>query len=158
MRTVEAKQLRTRRLVAPIAVRTSVMCRQQQICRGLLVSLSPCLLVSPSPSLPLIQIFFLRRDNDASFAQKKRLIDRLRQPRPDLGVDAQPIDNNLDVVLDLAVELEVVAQADNLAVHAGAEKAAFEHVLEKVLVLALLTADDGSENLDARAFRQGEDA
>ena len=74
------------------------------------------------------------------------------------GIDLQAIDDDLDVVLDPAIELQVVGQADDLAIDAGADEAALEHVGEEVLVFALLAADHRSEDEEARAFRQGEDA
>src|SRR4029077_1091375 len=100
MWTIEAEKLRTRRLVTPIAMRTRIMRRQQNISS---LSLSPCLLVSPAPPLH----FFLGSNNDAPFPKDKRLIPRLRQPGPDLGVDPQPVDDNLDVVLDLPVQFQI---------------------------------------------------
>ena len=92
------------------------------------------------------------------FAQGQRLLDRLGQPRPHLRLVLQPVDDDLDVVLDPAVELQVVGQADDLAIDAGADEAALEHVLEQVLVLALLAADDRGQDEEARPVRQGEDA
>ena len=74
------------------------------------------------------------------------------------GVVLQPVDDDLDVVLDLPVELQVVGQAHDLAVDPGADEAALEHVGEEVLVLALLAADDRGQDQEARARRQGQDA
>ena len=100
----------------------------------------------------------LHGDDQRAFAEGQRLFDGLRQARPHFRLQLQPVDDHLDVVLDAAVELEVVGQAHDLAVHAGAEEAALEHVLEQVLVLALLAAHHRGEDEEARPLRQGEDA
>ena len=46
----------------------------------------------------------------------KARFDRLGQPRPDVRPGLQAVDDDFDVVLDLAVEREVVGQRDDLAV------------------------------------------
>ena len=98
------------------------------------------------------------RDDQRAFAQGQGLLDGLGQARPDLRLDLQPVDDDLDVVLDAPVELQVVGQAHDLAIDAGADEAALEHVGEQVLVLALLAANDRSQDEEARALRQGQDA
>src|SRR5436190_642187 len=65
----------------------------------------------------------LHRDDDRPIRQTERLLDRLGKPRADLRLVRQPIDDDGDIVLHPAVELEVVGQADHLAVHAGADEA-----------------------------------
>ncbi len=97
-------------------------------------------------------------NDQVPFGERQRLFDRLRQPRPLLGVGLQPVDDDLDVVLDAPVELQVVGQPHDLAVDAGADEAALEHVGEEVLVLALLSADDRGQHEEPRPLRQGEDA
>src|SRR5207253_8434723 len=45
-----------------------------------------------------------------------------------------------------------------LAIDAGADEPALEHVLEKILVFALLAANDRSEDQEAGPFGKGENA
>src|SRR5580704_13656771 len=61
-------------------------------------------------------------------------------------------------MFDVPLQLEIVGQTDHLAIDAGADEAAAQHVLEKVLVLALLPADNRGQDEKPRAFREGEDA
>ena len=97
------------------------------------------------------------RNDQRVLAQVQCLLDGFRQPRPDLGVALQAVDDDFDVVLDPAIELQVVGEANDTAVDACAEKAAFEHVLEQVFVFALLAADHRSEDEEPRSFRQRQD-
>ncbi len=97
-------------------------------------------------------------DDERAFAEGQGLLDGLRQARPHFRLELQPVDDDLDVVLDAAVELEVVGQPHDLAIDAGADEAALEHVLEEVLVLALLAAHHGRQDEEARPLRQGQDA
>src|SRR5262249_7838848 len=75
-----------------------------------------------------------------------------------LRIVLEPVDNNFDVVLDATVELEVVGQADDLAIDASADEAALEHVLEEVLVFAFLAAHHRRQHKEARPLRQRHDA
>ena len=77
---------------------------------------------------------------------------------PALRVRLQPVDDDLDGVLDALVELQVVGQLHELAVDAGADVAALHHVGEEVLELALLAANHRGEHQKPRALRQREDA
>ena len=61
-------------------------------------------------------------------------------------------------MLDALVELEVVGQFHELAIDAGADVAALNHVGEEVFELPLLSADDRREHEESRAFGKGEDA
>src|SRR5207249_2897347 len=87
-----------------------------------------------------------------------RLFDCLREARSHLWLILQAVDNDLDVVLDLAIELQIVGQLDNLAIDTRPQKTTAEHVLKEVLVLALLAAHDRGEDKKATPFRQGENA
>ena len=99
----------------------------------------------------------LHCNDQRPFAEGQRLFDGLREARPHFRLQLQPIDHHLDIVLDAAVELEVVGHPHDLAVHAGAEVAALEHLLEEILVLALLAAHHRGEDEEARLLRQGKD-
>src|SRR5262249_30705239 len=60
-----------------------------------------------------------------------------------------------DVVLDLAIELEIVGESNHAAIRASANEAALQHVLKKILVLAFLAANDRREHQEAGAAGQG---
>ena len=66
-------------------------------------------------------------------AASMRLLDRLGQPRRGSGAGLEPVDDDLDVVLDLAVELQVVGQPDDLAVDAGPQEARFSRSANRSL-------------------------
>src|SRR5262249_35699777 len=55
-------------------------------------------------------------------------------------------------------ELQIVGEADHLAVYAGTDEAVPQHILEQVLVLALLPADHRGQHQEARPLRQRQDA
>src|SRR5205823_2670399 len=90
------------------------------------------------------------------------LFDRIGQPRPKGGERGaatgklQAVDDDFNMVLDFAVESEIIVEADDMAVDASAEKTALEHVLEKILIFPFLPADDGGENEEFRSLGQGE--
>ncbi len=69
-------------------------------------------------------------DDDVAFRQVHRLLDGFRQTRPHLAVDLQAIDDDCDIVLDAAIEVQVVGQAHDLAIDASAQIAALQHVLK----------------------------
>ena len=76
--------------------------------------------------------------------------------RPDLRLVLQAVDDDLDIVLDAAVELEVVGQAHNLPVHARPDEAALEHVFEKILVLTFLSTNHRREHQKPGPLGQGQ--
>src|SRR6266498_1959202 len=75
---------------------------------------------------------FLDGDDERALGQSQRLLDGFRKARPHLRIVLEPVDDNFNVVLDATIELEVIGQADDLAIDASADEAALEHVLEKV--------------------------
>ena len=60
-------------------------------------------------------------------------------------------------MLALLVEVDLLAQFARLAVHPDAREALLADLLEELLVLALAAADDGREQLHARALGEFED-
>ena len=110
-------------------------------------------------ALSAVRSRLLDRDDQVPVGERERLLDRLGQrAAAPFGVGLEPVDDDLDVVLDALVELQVVGQLHDLAIDAGADVAALHHVREEVLVLALLPADDRGEHQEPRPFRQREDA
>ncbi len=147
LRVVEAEELRAGRLIALFAVSAGVMGGKEDV-------------VVFTNRFPLAGArgWFFHRDNKSALAQRQRLLHSFRQAGPDFRIDLEPIDDNLDMVLDLPLKFEVVGQADHLAVHAGADEATLQHVLKEVLVLPLLSADHRRQYQEAGSLRQGEDA
>ena len=96
----------------------------------------------------------LRDDRDDTAREPQRRLDRIGQALADVGLHHEPVDDDLDRVLLLLVEVDLLAQFDRLAVHADAREALLADLLEELRVLALAAANDGREQLDARAFRQ----
>ena len=83
----------------------------------------------------------------------QRRLHRVGQARAVVGAHHQPVHHQGDVVVLAAVELGRVLQLDQLAVHAGADEALAEHLLEQVAELALAAAHQRGEHLDAGPFR-----
>ena len=107
----------------------------------------------PSASPPLL---LLHRHHQIPLAQPQRQFDRLGQPRADLRAGHQPIDHHFDVVPHLAVQPQVVAEADHAAIDPGADESLLQQVGEQVAVLALLAADQRGQHQKPRAGRQGQ--
>ena len=85
-------------------------------------------------------------DDHGPFAELEGLLDRLGQPPAlggtGIGSGLEPIDDRLDLMLDLAVEREVVGQVDHLAVDPGPHVAGTGQIGEEVFIFPLLAADD----------------
>ena len=80
-----------------------------------------------------------------------RGLDRLRQPRAQVGLHHQPVDHDLDRVLELLVERRhALLEQVLLVVHLHARVALAHELLEDVSVLALAVAHDGSVDGEAR--------
>src|ERR1035437_10045863 len=86
-------------------------------------------------------------------------LDRVAQPEANLLVNDQPIHDRLDGVPLLRVQFyaDAAGQLDQLTVHAGADEALAGQPLDHVAELALLVADNRSEQHDPRPRRQRED-
>ncbi len=124
---------------------------------------APALLRSRAPALhafrvPRFAFLILGGNNKRSFPQHKSLLDGFRQPRTHPCLILEPINDDGDMMLDLAVKLEVIGEADDLAVNTSADETAPKHVLEEVLVFPLLAANDRGEDEEARSRGQSHDA
>ena len=102
--------------------------------------------VSPSAFRPPPSPRLLHRHHQIPLAQPQGQLDRLGQPRTDLRPGHQPVDHHLDVVPHLAVQPQVVAQADHAAVDPGAGESLLQQVGEQVAVFALLAADQRGQH------------
>ena len=111
----------------------------------------------PSP-FPVPLVSLLHRHHQIPLSQPQRQLHRFGQPRTHLRSDHQPVDHHLDVVPHLAVQPQVVAEADHAAIDPGAGEPLLQQVGEQVAVLALLAANQRRQHEKSRARRQGHDA
>src|SRR6185369_13126999 len=86
-----------------------------------------------------------------------RSLDRLREPRAQVGLHHEPVDDDLDRVLELLVEDDLVLEQALLAVDLHAREALGAELLEDVLVLALAVADDGRVDREPSALGELQD-
>ncbi len=92
-------------------------------------------------------------DADESFGERGRRLDRLREARADVGLHHEPVDDDLDRVLELLVELgDAVVEQNFLVVDLHAREALAHDLLEQILVLALAAAHDRRVHGEARAL------
>ena len=91
-------------------------------------------------------------------AEDQRGLDRVGQPALGGGLDAEPVDDHLDVVLLVLLQLGRVGQRDDRAVDPGPGVALGLQLAEQLGVLALATADHRREDLEPVALGQLEDA
>ena len=90
-------------------------------------------------------------DRDEPVGEPGRRLDRLRQAQPQVGAHHEPVDDDLDRVLELLVELgHALLEHVLLAVDLDAREALAHQLLEDVLVLALAVADDRRVDREAR--------
>ena len=92
-------------------------------------------------------------NDQAAFAQLERQIHGLGQPGARL-TDRQTVDHHLDVVPHLPIELQVVGEMDDLAVHSGPHEALLDQVDEQIAVPALLRTNHRGQNRKLRAGGQ----
>ena len=90
-------------------------------------------------------------DRDEPLGETRGLLDRLGEPRPQVGAHHEPVDDDLDRVLELLVERRNALLEDVLlAVDLHAREALADQILEDVLVLALAVADDRRVDRETR--------
>ena len=78
------------------------------------------------------------------------------QPGADVRLDHQPVHNDLDVVLAVFLQLDLLVQVVDKAVHPGTDKAGLPGGPELLLMLALAPPDHRRQHLDAGFLRQGQ--
>jgi hypothetical protein len=89
-------------------------------------------------------------------ASADRGLDRLPEPRAQVILHHEPIDHDLDRVLELLVELDLVLEQPLLTVDLHAREALGSEVLEHVLELALAVARDRRVDRELRPFREAQ--
>ena len=78
------------------------------------------------------------------------------EPLAEVGLHHEPVDDDLDRVLELLVELDLLVEDALLAVHLHAREALAAQLLEQVLVLALAVADDRRVDGEPRPLGQAQ--
>ena len=101
-------------------------------------------------------------DDEQPPGQAERGLDGVGEPALCRGVvrtlGHEPVDDDVDGVLDLLLELRGVGEGHDLAVDPGPCETLALQLGEQVDVLALAGADDGSEHLEAGLLGQLEEA
>ena len=88
----------------------------------------------------------------------QRLLERVREPRRDVGPHHDAVDHHVDVVVELLVERRHVGDLVEFAVDLHALVAALQELGELLAVLALAAAHHRRQQVEPRAFRQRQDA
>ena len=79
-------------------------------------------------------------------------LDGVGEPPPQALLHDEPVDDHVDVVLELLVELDVFLELAHLAVDLDAGEAVGAELLEELAVLALAPAHDRRDHAEARAL------
>ena len=88
----------------------------------------------------------------------QRLLERVREPRRDVGAHHDAVDHHVDVVGELLVERRHLGDLVELAVDLDALVALLEELGELLAVLALAAAHHRRQQIEPRAFGQRQDA
>ena len=95
-------------------------------------------------------------DPDEPFRERRRRLDRLRQPLPEVGLHHEAVDDDLDRVLELLVEDDLLLEQSLLPVDLDAGEAVAPQLLEHVAELALPAAHDRRVDRELRPLGQRE--
>ena len=93
-------------------------------------------------------------DHDEAIGERDRRLDRLRQALAQVWLQHEPVDHDLDRVLELLVELDLLLEQPLLAVHLDPREAVGAQLLEHVPELALAVPDDRRVDREARPLGQ----
>ena len=96
-------------------------------------------------------------DPDEPLGEGDRRLHRLRQPEAEVVLHDEPVDDDLDRVLELLVEHGRLVEQVLLAVDLDTREALVAKALEHVAVLALPVADDRGVDREARSLGERED-
>ena len=136
LRTVEGEQLRRRFFVTQIALVAGVPGAEEQI---------------GSPAV------FLQLDHDGTLSQVQGAFDGFDQPCSDVVPHDETVRHHFDRVPHVAVEIGILGEIYDLAVHPCAQIALPAQVLEQVSVLAAAPLDHRRHDEHPRSFRQRQD-
>ena len=95
-------------------------------------------------------------DHDAP-GQARGGLDGVRQAGADVRLYHQPVHHDLDGVFAVFLQLDLLVEVVEEAVHPGPDEAGLPGGLELLLVLALPAPDHRGHHLDFGALRQGQD-
>ena len=109
--------------------------------------------------LAVEQVFLLvhKIDEHEAFGLAEGGLDAFREPALDAGLHHKPVDHDLDAVLLFFVHRDRFGKLFDRPVDPGAHIARGARGHELFPVLALASANDRRQDLDARAFGQGHD-
>ena len=96
-------------------------------------------------------------DADEPLGERRGGLDGLGQALPEVGLEHEPVDDDLDRVLELLVEDDLLLEQSLLAVDLDAREAVATELLEHVTELALAVAHDRRVDGEARALGERED-
>ena len=96
-------------------------------------------------------------DHDEAIGELGRGLDRLGESRAQVRLQHEPVDDDLDRVLELLVELDRLLEQLDLAVDLDAREPFRAQLLEQVLELALAVAHDGRVDGELRPLLELED-
>ena len=96
-------------------------------------------------------------DRDEPVGERRRGLDRLGQPLAQVGLQHEPVDDHLDLVLELLVEDDLLLEQPHLPVDLDAGEAVRAQLLEHVAELALAVAHDRGVDRELRPLRQRQD-
>jgi hypothetical protein len=101
-------------------------------------------------------VAIVRDDGDRGDAlcQCERLLDRVGDAAPDVGLRDQPVDDHFDRVLVVLGQSDGLRELPNLAVDPGSRISLAAQLLQEFAVLALATLHDRREHLEPRALGQ----
>ncbi len=91
-------------------------------------------------------------DDHEPLGERRRRLDGLREPLPEIGLHREPVDDDLDRVLELLVEDDLLLEEPQLAVDLHARESVAAQLLQDVLELALAVAHDRRVHREPRAF------
>ena len=94
---------------------------------------------------------------DEPVGQRRGGLDGLGQPLAQIGLEDQPVDHDLDRVLELLVEDDLLLEEQRLAVDLDPGEPVGAQLVEHVAELALAVAHDGRVDGEPRSLGQRED-
>ena len=106
----------------------------------------------PAFAVEVVDVSVDELDDEQAAGEPERGLDRVGQPTLHAFARDEPVDDHLDVVLELLLERGRLGQLDDLAVDPRTREALALQLLEEVGVLALAAADDRCEHLVPRAL------
>ena len=89
-----------------------------------------------------------------TLGELQRGLERVGEPAFDAGAAHEPVDDDLDRVLLVALELQLGREVDELTVDPRPREPLARELVEQRVVLALAAAHDRREHLEPRAFLQ----